>query len=165
MSVIAIQDYILDKSSIVPHNRFHEVKSHFFLGLAAEAVARNCLRKSRFIDANNLRVGTFRSASFFSFSVGVLTMTLPDVVELFATDDKCRELLERLRWPGGPECPRCQLGNSLVWMRDCSTAKTATTNSPSLLARSSTTPICPCKSGSSPPCCSAKPRKGMCANQ
>ena len=34
-------------------------------------------------------------------------MTLPDVVELFSTDDKCRELLERLRWPNGPECPRC----------------------------------------------------------
>jgi transposase-like protein len=35
-------------------------------------------------------------------------MTLPDVTELFATDDKCRELLERLRWPEGPECPRCK---------------------------------------------------------
>ncbi len=34
-------------------------------------------------------------------------MTLPDVTELFSTDDKCRELLERLRWPNGPECPRC----------------------------------------------------------
>jgi transposase-like protein len=35
-------------------------------------------------------------------------MTLPDVTELFSTDDKCRELLERLRWPEGPECPRCK---------------------------------------------------------
>ena len=35
-------------------------------------------------------------------------MTLPDVIELFPTDEKCRELLERLRWPNGPECPRCQ---------------------------------------------------------
>lgn len=34
-------------------------------------------------------------------------MTLPDITELFSTDDKCRELLERLRWPNGPECPRC----------------------------------------------------------
>jgi transposase-like protein len=34
-------------------------------------------------------------------------MTLPDVTELFSTDDKCRELLERLRWPNGAECPRC----------------------------------------------------------
>ncbi len=35
-------------------------------------------------------------------------MTLPDILELFDTDDKCRELLERLRWPNGPECPRCK---------------------------------------------------------
>ncbi len=35
-------------------------------------------------------------------------MTLPDITELFSTDDKCRELLERLRWPEGPECPRCK---------------------------------------------------------
>lgn len=34
-------------------------------------------------------------------------MTLMDVTSLFDTDEKCRELLERLRWPNGPECPRC----------------------------------------------------------
>jgi transposase-like protein len=95
------------------------------LGLAADREACNCLRKSRFIDASNLRVGTFRSASFFSFSVGVLTMTLPDVVELFGTDEKCRELLERLRWPADPECPRChtqvlaRLDARLLYCKDC----------------------------------------------
>ncbi len=40
-------------------------------------------------------------------------MTLPDVTERFSTDDKCRELLERLRWPEGPECPRCK-GRDIV---------------------------------------------------
>jgi len=60
------------------------------------------------MDASNFRIGTFRSASFFSISDGVRTMTLPDVTELFSTDDKCRDLLERLRWPEGPECPRCK---------------------------------------------------------
>jgi transposase-like protein len=34
-------------------------------------------------------------------------MTLVDVINLFDTDDKCRELLVRLRWPNGPECLRC----------------------------------------------------------
>jgi transposase-like protein len=34
-------------------------------------------------------------------------MTLVDVMNLFETDEKCRELLVRLRWPNGPECPRC----------------------------------------------------------
>ena len=34
-------------------------------------------------------------------------MTLPEITEMFSTDDKCRELLERLRWPNGAECPRC----------------------------------------------------------
>jgi len=54
-------------------------------------------------------------------------MTLPDVVELFPTDDKCRELLERLRWPFGPECPRCKTRSvvrlttnvKLLWCSDC----------------------------------------------
>ena len=34
-------------------------------------------------------------------------MTLLDVDRLFDTDEKCRELLVRLRWPQSPECPRC----------------------------------------------------------
>jgi transposase-like protein len=36
-------------------------------------------------------------------------MTLVDVINLFDTDDKCRELLVRLRWPSGVECPRCKM--------------------------------------------------------
>jgi len=35
-------------------------------------------------------------------------MTLPEVNTMFSTDDKCRELLERLRWPEGVTCPRCK---------------------------------------------------------
>jgi transposase-like protein len=35
-------------------------------------------------------------------------MTLPEVNEMFSTDDRCRELLERLRWPEGVMCPRCK---------------------------------------------------------
>ncbi|HEY6767894.1 MAG TPA: IS1595 family transposase [Candidatus Sulfotelmatobacter sp.] len=35
-------------------------------------------------------------------------MTLIDVINLFDTDDKCRELLVRLRWPNGVECVRCK---------------------------------------------------------
>src|SRR5579862_5839312 len=77
--------------------------------------------------ASNFLVGTLRSASFFSSSDGVRTMTLPDVVELFDTDEKCRELLERLRWPAGPECPRCHTqaltristNKKLLWCADC----------------------------------------------
>ncbi len=34
-------------------------------------------------------------------------MTLVDVNRQFSTDDKCRELLRRLRWPNGIECLRC----------------------------------------------------------
>ncbi len=36
-------------------------------------------------------------------------MTLVDVINLFDTDEKCRELLVRLRWPNGVECPRCKM--------------------------------------------------------
>ena len=35
-------------------------------------------------------------------------MTLPEVNSLFSTDERCRELLERLRWPEGVTCPRCK---------------------------------------------------------
>lgn len=35
-------------------------------------------------------------------------MTLPEINTLFSTDEKCRELLERLRWPEGVMCPRCK---------------------------------------------------------
>ncbi len=36
-------------------------------------------------------------------------MTLVDVINLFDTDERCRELLVRLRWPAGPECLRCHM--------------------------------------------------------
>jgi transposase-like protein len=34
-------------------------------------------------------------------------MTLLDVTKLFSSDEQCRELLKRLRWPEGVRCPRC----------------------------------------------------------
>ena len=34
-------------------------------------------------------------------------MTLVDVNSMFSTDDKCRELLKKLRWPNGVKCLRC----------------------------------------------------------
>src|SRR5579864_367779 len=36
-------------------------------------------------------------------------MILVDVINLFDTDERCRELLVRLRWPNGVECPRCKM--------------------------------------------------------
>ncbi len=35
-------------------------------------------------------------------------MTLPEVNLMYSTDDRCRQLLERLRWPEGVMCPRCK---------------------------------------------------------
>ena len=51
-------------------------------------------------------------------------MTLLDVQNLFNTDDKCREVLVKLRWPAGVECPRCH-GKKISWIKankqfDCS---------------------------------------------
>ncbi len=34
-------------------------------------------------------------------------MTITDVFRLYSTDEHCRELLKRLRWPDGVTCPRC----------------------------------------------------------
>ncbi|HUA18541.1 MAG TPA: IS1595 family transposase [Bryobacteraceae bacterium] len=38
-------------------------------------------------------------------------MTLVDVNSMFSTDDKCRELLKKLRWPNGVKCLRCDSAN------------------------------------------------------
>jgi transposase-like protein len=53
-------------------------------------------------------------------------MTLIDVINLFDTDEKCRELLVRLRWPNRPECPRCKTPavelateKQLFYCKDC----------------------------------------------
>jgi transposase-like protein len=35
-------------------------------------------------------------------------MTLIDLTVAFSSDERCRELLERLRWPNGAACPRCE---------------------------------------------------------
>jgi len=34
-------------------------------------------------------------------------INLSDILTDFSTDEKCRELLKRLRWPDGVKCPRC----------------------------------------------------------
>ena len=35
-------------------------------------------------------------------------MTLVDLNKLFGPDERCREIMERLRWPEGVICPRCK---------------------------------------------------------
>ncbi len=40
-------------------------------------------------------------------------MTLPELNRNFSTDDECREILIKLRWPEGVDCPRCR--NKNVW--------------------------------------------------
>src|SRR5262245_51159734 len=37
----------------------------------------------------------------------MVDMDLPTLVDHFQSEDKCREYLEGLRWPHGPNCPRC----------------------------------------------------------
>ncbi len=37
-----------------------------------------------------------------------MDMNLPDLIEQFGSEEKCRDYLEELRWPNGVECPRCQ---------------------------------------------------------
>jgi len=53
-------------------------------------------------------------------------MNLMDINTLFPTEDKCRELLVRLRWPEGPRCPRCHMPvveleteKQLFYCKDC----------------------------------------------
>lgn len=43
-------------------------------------------------------------------------MTLLDLAQMFDTDDRCREILTKLRWPNGVECPRCKNQN-VLWIQ------------------------------------------------
>jgi transposase-like protein len=45
----------------------------------------------------------------FGVHHGGFPVTLVDVINLFDTDEKCREILVRLRWPNGVECLRCKM--------------------------------------------------------
>jgi len=53
-------------------------------------------------------------------------MNLVDINTMFPTDEKCRELLTRLRWPEGVQCPRCKMiateletEKTLYYCKDC----------------------------------------------
>jgi transposase-like protein len=53
-------------------------------------------------------------------------MNLVDINKMFSTDERCRELLVRLRWPSGPECLRCKMPvveleteKQLFYCKDC----------------------------------------------
>ncbi len=53
-------------------------------------------------------------------------MNLIDINTMFPTDDKCRELLTRLRWPERVRCPRCnahavelETEKVLYYCKDC----------------------------------------------
>ncbi|CAN5787284.1 IS1595 family transposase [soil metagenome] len=37
-----------------------------------------------------------------------MDMNLPDLIERFGSEDRCRGYLEALRWPSGVRCPRCE---------------------------------------------------------
>ena len=63
-------------------------------------------------------------------------MTIIELCTTFSSDDACRELLERIRWPNGPVCPRCQNPNparlvsssKIVYCKDCDYQFTVTAN-------------------------------------
>jgi transposase-like protein len=38
-------------------------------------------------------------------------MNLVKLIERYGDDDRCRAFLEKLRWPDGPRCPRCDSAN------------------------------------------------------
>lgn len=57
-------------------------------------------------DATSGRRGTFESGFFSCF--GFAIMTIIQLCRAYSAEDRCRELLARLRWPTGVTCPRCQ---------------------------------------------------------
>jgi transposase-like protein len=55
---------------------------------------------------------------FHGDSMNTPNINLAQLTEAFGTDEKCREALEQLRWPDGPECPRCKSKASPIANRD-----------------------------------------------
>ena len=62
-------------------------------------------------------------------------MTLIEINEMFSTQERCIELLKRLRWPDGVECPRCHAkqvpfleGHDRFWCSECSYQFSVTSN-------------------------------------
>jgi transposase-like protein len=45
---------------------------------------------------------------FFAVRGVVMDMNMMKLMDDFGTDDKCRGVLEELRWPDGVHCPRCE---------------------------------------------------------
>src|SRR5580700_5867805 len=102
---------------------------YLLLGFDADATGRRVRFKSFRIEASSFRVGTaFRALrlSFPSIGEPPMPMNLADVMTRFSTDERCRELLRRLRWPAGVECPRCKMAvveletvKELFYCKDC----------------------------------------------
>jgi transposase-like protein len=66
------------------------------------------LRNNSFLNPEaSFRIGVLSSGDCARFEV-FLVMTLPEVNSLYSTDQRCRELLKKLRWPMGVECLRCK---------------------------------------------------------
>jgi transposase-like protein len=67
-------------------------------------------RKSRFTSATNLRIGTFSSGLpvLCFFALRGAFMALLEMLAKYSTDEKCREILTKLRWPEGVTCSRCK---------------------------------------------------------
>jgi transposase-like protein len=113
------------------------VKHHFFFGLPDDAEGRSSFRMSCFTDASSFRMGTFFSSANLPFSsMGGPPVNIIELFNTFSSDDRCREILERLRWPNGPECPRClgpavrlATNDKVLYCKDCVYQFTVTANS------------------------------------
>src|ERR1039457_1491564 len=75
-----------------------------FFGLS-DSTGNGMRSKSLLMLATSFRVGTFCNGDLVLRGIA---MTLPEMTMQFSTEVRCRELLERLRWPEGVMCPRCK---------------------------------------------------------
>ncbi len=73
----------------------------------------NLERRSFFTLLTSWRNGTFSSGLDARCLLGLrgVFMALLEMLQKFSTDEKCREILTKLRWPEGVTCPRCKERN------------------------------------------------------
>src|SRR5258708_238506 len=64
----------------------------------------------------SFEIDTSSSGRPIFFLRGLPAMTLLDIQRLFDTDERCREVLVKLRWPNGVDCPRCH-STRISWIK------------------------------------------------
>ncbi len=97
------QDYLLDAGKSICYS---------FLAMRLTSLWLQLRTQVALHVATSLRNGTFSNGRpvfcFLDVFFRGAFMALLEMLQKYSTDEKCREILTKLRWPEGVRCPRCK---------------------------------------------------------